>query len=274
MSAEITPRDIPPITAAEVTAMLAAAGIAVPENSAAFAVYFQYINGVVDELAAPMAEQTRLALLDIIQRNPPPEVLAAIRERAISNARDMITNVTQSELVKIHEQIAAATAQGKGPREVARWLDEVKGLDSNRVKSYEKYIRELEAMDLTDAEIESRAEAYYQKLLRDRKETIATTEMRKATSQVQAEQAKASGAKMKVWLTVGDDRVSDVCAACEAQGPIPINDNFTSGNGEPPNHPRCRCTVSYYSNTALNDIYARRAAERAAATEAARESQL
>lgn len=270
MSAEITPKDIPPITAAEVSAMLAAAGVEVAQGSAEFAVYFDYIKGTFDELAAPMAEQTRLALLEVIQRNPPPEVLAAIRERAISNARDMITNVTQAELSKIHEQIAAATAQGKGPREVARWLDEVKGLDSNRVKSYEKYVRELEASDLTDAEIQKRAEAYYQKLLRDRKDTIAQTEMRKATSQVQAEQAKANGAKFKMWLTVGDDRVSDQCAACEAQGPIPINDNFTTGNGEPPNHPRCRCTVSYWSNPALNDIYARRAAERAAATEAAR----
>lgn len=271
MSAEIKPGDIPPITAAEVSAMLAAAGVEAARDSAEFAVYFDYIKGVVDELAAPMAEQTRLALLDVIQRNPPPEVLAAIRERAISNARDMITNVTQAELSKIHEQIAAATAQGKGPREVARWLDEVKGLDSNRVKSYEKYVRELEGMDLTDAEVEKRAEAYYQKLLRDRKETIAATEMRKATSQVQAEQARANGAKMKVWLTVGDDRVSDQCQACEAQGPIAIGDNFTSGNGEPPNHPGCRCTVGYWSNTALNDVYKRRADERAAATAAAKE---
>lgn len=231
--------DIPPLTAAEVAAMLSAAGIEVATNSPEFAIYMQYITGIFDELAAPMAEAERQALLGVIQRNPPPEVLEAIRARAISNARDLITNVTQAELSKIQQQIAEQTALGKGPREVARWLDEVKGLDNVRAQSYRKYLEELQASDLSDAEIERRAEAYYQSLLRDRRETIARTEMRKATSGVAAEQAKLSGAKMKVWLTVGDDRVSDQCQADEAAGPIPIDEAFPSGNMETPGHPNC-----------------------------------
>lgn len=266
----ITEDDIPPLTVAEVAAMLSAAGVAAAPGSAEFQIYMNYIMGVFDEIAAPIAEAQRLALLNVIQRNPPPEVLEAIRQRAISNARDLITNVTQAELSKIQAQIAEQTALGKGPREVARWLDEVKGLDNARAQAYRKYIDELRKLDLSDAEIERRAQAYYQKLLRDRRETIARTEMRKATSEVAAEQARLSGAKMKVWLTVGDDRVSDQCQADEAAGPIPIDDSFPSGYSEPPGHPNCRCTVSYYANEALTPIYEQRARERAAATAAAK----
>ena len=94
--------------------------------------------------------------------------------------------------------------------------------------------------------------------------------MRKATSEVKAAEARERGDKFKVWQTVGDDRVSDECQACEAQGPIPIDESFTSGASEPPNHPNCRCTVNYYSNPALTDIYKRDAEARAARTAAAK----
>lgn len=270
MSSPIREPDIPPLTEAEVAAMLTAAGVDVAQDSADFAIYMRYIKATVAELAAPMAQAEYDALLAVIQRNPPQAVLDSIRARAISNARDLITQMTQAELSKVAQQIAEQVAQGKGPREVARWLDAVKGLDSGRAATYSKYVAELEASGLSDAEVARRAEAMFNKLLKDRKEVIAQTEMRKATSEVKAEEARLRGDKFKVWQTVGDDRVSDECQACEAQGPIPIGDNFTSGNGEPPNHPRCRCTVNYYSNPALTDVYKRDADARAARTAAAK----
>ena len=178
--------------------------------------------------------------------------------------------MTQTTRVDVYEQIAAQVALGKGPREVARRLDALTVLDIDGNEALSIFISELELSGMKKPEVERRAASHFKKLLRELKLTVAWTEMRRATSQVQAEQALATGAKMKVWITAGDECVRDVCQANEAQGPIPIAQAFVGGVQHAPQLPRCRCTVSYYSNTALNDVYKRRADERAAITAAAK----
>jgi len=77
-----------------------------------------------------------------------------------------------------------------------------------------------------------------------RSNMIAVTEWNRAAStatQLAYEQAGITG---KIWITVGDDDVDDICAANEAEGPIPIGETFTSGDMHPPAHPLCRCNVS------------------------------
>lgn len=262
--------EVPPLSKSEVASILQAADIAVGRNSDDFNTYFEYITGAFDETAGAMAEAEYDALLGVLQKNPPPEVLKAIKARAESNARDLITNMTKAELRKAQGQIAAAVADGKGPREVARKLDAVKGLDNNRAAQYEKYVASLEDMDLTAAEIEKRSEAAYKQLLRERKENIAQTEMRMATSGLNEAQAKARGAKFKAWQTSSDSRVSAECAANEAQGPIPIGDTFTSGAKFSPQHPGCRCSVTYFTSGKLIEGVKKRQEERASRTAAAR----
>lgn len=258
----------PPLDPEDILQMVVASGL--PASGPDYAIWARYITEIYDEIAQGVAEAERDALLNVLQGQPSPEVLRAIEARAASNAKDLITNVTTAELTKIHEQIATATAEGKGPREVARQLDAVKGLDNNRAKSYQNYVDQLEKSGLSDADVERRANAYYEKLLRDRKTTIARTEMRQATSQVQAADAEARGARFKVWQTSGDDRVSDECQANEAQGPIAIDKKFTGGVDMPPQHPNCRCTVSYLTNPALLPEWQARADARAERTAAAK----
>jgi hypothetical protein len=49
----------------------------------------------------------------------------------------------------------------------------------------------------------------------------------------------------KSWMTMGDDRVSDECAANEAEGWIPNDQAFSSGDDQPLAHPGCRCDAAY-----------------------------
>jgi SPP1 gp7 family putative phage head morphogenesis protein len=56
----------------------------------------------------------------------------------------------------------------------------------------------------------------------------------------------ANGIKRKIWVTSHDDAVSEECAANEEQGPIPVDDEFQSGDDTDPAHPNCRCNVSAY----------------------------
>jgi len=88
---------------------------------------------------------------------------------------------------------------------------------------------------------------------RDRAQLIATRELGHAYEQGRAIplndfQEKYPDRKMqKEWQTVNDDRVTDECNENQDQGWIDRDDEFKSGDMEPPRdgNPRCRCTVSY-----------------------------
>ncbi|KKL18208.1 hypothetical protein LCGC14_2477840, partial [marine sediment metagenome] len=58
--------------------------------------------------------------------------------------------------------------------------------------------------------------------------------------------------KLKQWITVGDDRVSQlICQPNEAGSGrgIPIDASFESGHVTTPGHPRCRCSVAFFGAT-------------------------
>jgi hypothetical protein len=85
----------------------------------------------------------------------------------------------------------------------------------------------------------------HDKLLRDRRETIARTEQRMATEQGTLDKAKAEGRKYKMSISAQDEMVSDICEENQAAGLIPIDQPFPSGDDAPTFHPNCRCTVAY-----------------------------
>jgi len=60
-----------------------------------------------------------------------------------------------------------------------------------------------------------------------------------------AQSLQSSGIQMeKYWSTVGDDKVSaSICAPNEAQGWIPLDEDFQSGDARPLGHPACRCDL-------------------------------
>lgn len=47
----------------------------------------------------------------------------------------------------------------------------------------------------------------------------------------------------KKWLTAGDEKVDDDCLKNEADGEIPLDAGFSSGDFTPPVHPNCRCDL-------------------------------
>lgn len=80
-----------------------------------------------------------------------------------------------------------------------------------------------------------------------RADLIARTELARAHSEGNLigmkESAEVVGPFKKKWLTAGDARVSPECRANQAQGPIPLDAHFSSGDDTPPAHPRCRCVL-------------------------------
>jgi hypothetical protein len=170
---------------------------------------------------------------------------AKARRLAEDAARSLAEQIAKADLNSMGETIARGLEAGKRPRDLYNQLQEVKGLDSNRAKTYENLKNKLEESDLSDAELQKRLDREYQKLLQERRKTIAQTEGRNATSEARRVEAENRGAKWKRWVTSQDDRVSEVCLGNEADGVIPIEQAFSSGHQQTPGHPNCRCSVSY-----------------------------
>ncbi|MEE9401240.1 MAG: phage minor head protein [Dehalococcoidia bacterium] len=83
--------------------------------------------------------------------------------------------------------------------------------------------------------------------IRNRAELIAVTEVGDAYSEANliiGRTLQDAGERMeKRWLTIGDGRVSDGCAANQAVGWIPLDDAFPSGHQRPLRFPGCRCDL-------------------------------
>lgn len=88
-----------------------------------------------------------------------------------------------------------------------------------------------------------------QQHIRDRAELVAVTEIGDAYEEGSLSgvaQVQEQGYPMeKRWITVGDDRVSEGCAANESEGWIPFSNSFSSGHERPLRFPGCRCTTAY-----------------------------
>ena len=82
-----------------------------------------------------------------------------------------------------------------------------------------------------------------------RSHLIAVTELGnayEAGNYQAAETLEGKGLKVvKMWSTLGDDRVSDGCLENEAAGWIGLKDEFPSGDQHPLRFPGCRCTDLY-----------------------------
>ena len=70
--------------------------------------------------------------------------------------------------------------------------------------------------------------------------TIATTEMNSAMSLASMDNYQELGVEMVEWMGL------DACEICQPnidQGPIPLGQEFDSGDTEPPGHGNCRCSI-------------------------------
>lgn len=79
----------------------------------------------------------------------------------------------------------------------------------------------------------------------DRADTIARTELKTIDALASSQIAQRTGATSKRWMTSADHDVEDECSDNEEDDWIDIDDDFSSGDGEPPAHPNCNCVVTF-----------------------------
>lgn len=229
-----------------VAGILGAAGIAGAEALFSESAYMGWVTGEIEEISQKLQPALFEELRRQLRTAADPRALATAEAVATRQSRRIAGNMAAAEMNKIGKVISEGIAGGQHPFAVARRLDAVKGLDASRVARYEKAKGYFESLDISTATADKRLEAFRQKLLRDRRKTIAHTEMRLATSEAKIERARNEGSQFKAWSTTGDDKVSEEdCAPNEAQGWIRIKDSFISGHDATPAHPNCRCTIVF-----------------------------
>lgn len=79
-------------------------------------------------------------------------------------------------------------------------------------------------------------------MVASRARMIASTEMNDAFSEATMRKLDRMDVEWKQWITAG--ACCDECAENEDASPIPIDEEFPSGDQRPPAHPNCRCALS------------------------------
>lgn len=216
--------------------------------------FLLYITGelvgeIVPELAALIGESVTGATRD--------EAL----DVAATQAAELVKNITDGMRENMRKILTEGLDGQVGIDEIRRRLRDGLTLDEPRLKRLDDFSQELVERGLTPGtpDYEAALERRRQELIDERAKTIARTESAKALEVGEKTVAENRGATHKVWLTVSDSRVSEFCAACEAQGPIPIDEDFVGdGTFSPvstaPGHPNCRCTVTYITDTGRGEV--------------------
>ena len=196
-----------------------------------------------------------------LTRPPSPVALARARRLAETASKSLAKDLTRAELKKVGDIIADSLLEGKRPRDIYNKLQDVQSLDSNRAKTLANMEKKLDAAGVDEATKEKLMAKEKQRLLQERRKTIANTEGRYAVSEAQRESASERGLQYKRWHATGPNPCGD-CDDNENDGVIPIDDAFSSGHQEPPAHPNCHCSVSYFSDGKDKEVAEKRVARK------------
>jgi SPP1 gp7 family putative phage head morphogenesis protein len=187
---------------------------------------------------------------------------AAIAERS---AAQLVRGITKDTRETIRKTVSESFAKGISPRDTATRIRAVIGLTPRQAGAVSKLHQSLAAKDVPAKTIATRVDRYAAKLLKQRAEMIARTEIIAASTKGQIEtweDAKRRGVLaddlQKTWITTPDDKLCPICAPMDGVK-VEVSEQFRV-DGEsldgPPAHPNCRCSLGLSS--------ARKSARRAA----------
>lgn len=167
-------------------------------------------------------------------------------QAASKSAAKMVSDITDETEKNLRVLITQAIKSGESVYDAAAAIHDMIGLTSAQGQAVDKYRQQLEDNGLNATAVDEQVSEYSDELLTSRAETIARSEIMHALNTGQDEawqQAQDEGVlteeATKEWIL--DEDACDECVAAAEQDPVPIGDSFDAG--DPPLHPRCRCTI-------------------------------
>jgi len=221
------------------------------------------IDKVVLDGVSESAEKSKFLFRKSIQRLIPtlkPDVTFDAENPAIKNwmenhIGELVTNIKDSTQKGIQQIVMRSINEGLPPRESAKMIRQIVGLNDRQVTAVINRREKLMASGMRGRRLEDAVERYTQKQLKYRSELIARTESMTANNrglmEVVNQNADAglfdrSKAKKK-WIVTPYDRVCKICKPMQGKT-VPVDGEFTLRNGEsvphPPAHPNCNCSWS------------------------------
>lgn len=201
------------------------------------------------ELRSTVEEAIYAAFQAALSGKTREEIITIAREAAAK----LVTRVSDEMKMKIAQKIATGLSEQLGIQGTAALLREGLGLDNRREATLNNFKKSLKEKGITGDKLDKMVAKREEQLLQERAMTIAQYEMGTSMEQGNLENAKAQGATHKVWVTVTSGVCPD-CAGNQAQGPIPIDDVFQSGDFTPCQHPRCLCALGFVQDTGEGEI--------------------
>ncbi len=185
--------------------------------------------------------------------NPPSYRFDGKNEAAQKAAEDqaaaLIKNISAETEAGVRALIVRSIADGIPVYDAARLIEGMVGLDERRAGALMNYREGLINEGLDFGKVNTLTDRYSEKLLRQRGETIARTEVMGALNAgalESAAQAQAAGLlskeAVKEWIATAD--CCDDCDDLDGEQ-VPLDEDFPDDGGDgPPLHPNCRCSVA------------------------------
>lgn len=201
---------------------------------------------------------------------------------------ELITDLEDSVRDTIETMIADGLRYGSDMEEIAANIRDTLTLTRTQAQAVANYRRQLEDLDpaalrrglrdtsfdvdiedaidagdfLSATQIDEMVQAYADNYLDYRAATIAETESLRASNEGLRDSYRQAadrgvfdaGAVTRHWQIAGDERVCPICRSIVEMNPdgVGLNEDFQSSDGsvsgDPPLHPKCRCTVEYVTD--------------------------
>lgn len=175
-----------------------------------------------------------------------PYVIRAAEQQAATLAHGVEDQTRQA----IRDTISRAVAGKIDPREAAREIERVVGLDTRRAGALTRYHGMLLEDGRTPAQADRMADRYRARLVKQRATTIARNETLKAAAtgtdlqwKDMARRGMLLGGTVRVWEVAGDERTCPICMGADGEEQ-PLGALFSTGVEYPPAHVLCRCTCA------------------------------
>jgi len=206
-------------------------------------------------VASIVTQAAEHALTEIAVRASFTIVNPAASTAARTQGARLVTVVTNETRTAIRALTASAFPEGIAPRELAKLIKPMIGLNTRQVQAVLNYRTDLLRSELSAAVIEAKGNLYAKKLLQQRALNIARTETIDAATAGQLAAWKDAAAAgllntdrtSRVWSAASDARTCERCAFMDEQE-VPFDAPFIDDAGSeiwaPTLHPSCRCSVS------------------------------
>lgn len=203
----------------------------------------------VGALPAAARRQPDVALSLAAHAAANPAALEAVKRQTLRRIQD----ISQETETAIRDSLTRGLAAGSPPRQVAREIRAVIGLNRRQSLALDRFRARLVADAVDPATLERRVLRQGDQMVRQRAVSIARTETMTALNEgtrLQRERLAAEGTIGRddfeqEWVVAHDERLCPQCAPMDGVR-VPIGAPFDTVLGAmagPPLHPNCRCTT-------------------------------